>query len=44
VPADRNIGYDLSEAREHFHVSPSGLVVIPKDAVAVAAARFRQVS
>lgn len=44
VPADADIGHDVSAARTQFHVSPSGLVVIPKDSVGAAAARFRQVS
>lgn len=42
VPADQDIGRDLNTARESFHVSPSGLVVIPKDSVAME--RLRRVS
>ncbi|ALA59210.1 Glucose-1-phosphate adenylyltransferase [Nitrospira moscoviensis] len=44
VPADRDIGSDTGAADGSCHVSPSGLVVIPKEAVAGERARLRQVS
>ena len=44
VPADRDIGFDTGATDGACHVSPSGLVVIPKEAVAGEAARLRQVS
>jgi glucose-1-phosphate adenylyltransferase len=30
IPADREIGADPSQDRVHFHVDPSGLVVVPR--------------
>lgn len=30
IPADTVIGYDIEEDRKRFHVSPEGIVVIPK--------------
>lgn len=30
IPADTIIGYDIEEDRKRFHVSPEGIVVIPK--------------
>ncbi len=44
VAAGRHIGPDSPEPRHEFHVSPSGLVVIPKDSVAAAEARMRRAS
>ena len=32
VPAGTTIGYDLKADSERFHVSPGGIVVIPKGA------------
>jgi glucose-1-phosphate adenylyltransferase len=32
IPAGTTIGYDLDEDRKRFHVSPGGIVVIPKGA------------
>ncbi|MGZ3447038.1 MAG: GlgC family sugar phosphate nucleotidyltransferase, partial [Myxococcaceae bacterium] len=30
IPAGMTIGYDPAEDRKHFHVTPEGVVVIPK--------------
>ncbi len=30
IPSDTTIGYDIKEDRKRFHVSPGGIVVIPK--------------
>jgi glucose-1-phosphate adenylyltransferase len=30
IPPETEIGYDLEEDRKHYHVTPSGIVVIAK--------------
>jgi glucose-1-phosphate adenylyltransferase len=32
IPADERIGYDLEQDRKRFHVTPSGIVVVPAGA------------
>ena len=30
IPPGTSIGYDLEEDRKRFHITPSGIVVVPK--------------
>jgi glucose-1-phosphate adenylyltransferase len=40
IPADSEIGYDIAADRERYHVTPSGIVVIPKGMEISEAARM----
>lgn len=44
IPAGLDVGHEAGRRSVGCHVSPSGLVVIPKDSAAGAAGRFRHVS
>ncbi len=44
IPAGLDLSRDANRHPAGFHVSPSGLVVIPKDSAEVAMARFRHAS